>query len=97
MAELEGKVEQQRRALAELERTLAQARTELLEARTQQGWSGAGAVGMGGAGALFSTPSLLSANSISRISTTPAYELSNVFSTISATPKPSGYRQVCSY
>ncbi len=94
MVELEGKVEQQRRELAELERTLAQARTELLEARTQQGWSGAGAVGMGGAGALFSTPSIFSTNGISRISTTPAHELSNVFSTISPTPKPSGYRQV---
>lgn len=68
---LEAKVQQCRRELADLERDLAQARGELIEARAQQGWSGAGAVGMGGAGAVFSS------------SGSPARQLSDAFSTIS--------------
>jgi hypothetical protein len=75
VAALEAKAERCRRELAELERDLEQARSELSEARAQQGWSGAGAVGMGGAGAVFST-------SVSW--TPPAKQLSDAFSTISA-------------
>jgi hypothetical protein len=54
VAKLEAKVEERKRELAELERELVQARSELVRAKAQQGWSGAGAVGMGGAGAVFS-------------------------------------------
>jgi hypothetical protein len=54
VATLEAKVEERKRELAELERELVQARSELVRAKAQQGWSGAGAVGMGGAGAVFS-------------------------------------------
>jgi curved DNA-binding protein CbpA len=49
----EAKVEQCKRELASLEEQLQQARAELVEAQAQQGWSGAGAVDMGGAGAVF--------------------------------------------
>ena len=74
VAALEAKVEQRKRELSELERELMQARGELVRAKAQQGWSGAGAVGMGGAGAVFSTSSSWTA---------PASQLSEAFSTLS--------------
>ena len=78
----EAKVEQCKQELADLERNLAQARGELIEAKAQQGWSGACAVGMGGAGAVFSS----AAAATSATGAAPASQLSNVFSTLSPMP-----------
>ena len=72
---LEAKVEECRRELAMAQQQLSQARTDLMQAKTQQGWSGAGAVGMGGAGAVFSTTG---------VGMPPAKELSDVFSSLSS-------------
>ena len=78
VAAWEAKIKQCKQELADLERNLAQARGELIQAKVQQGWLGARAVGMGGAGAVFSS----AAAATSATWTAPASQLSNVFSTL---------------
>ena len=89
VAAWEAKIKQCKQELADLERNLAQARGELIQAKVQQGWLGARAVGMGGAGAVFSS----AAAATSATWTAPASQLSNVFSTLSPMPHATQKKQ----